>query len=86
MDRLRELDMCLWNMDAPVATKSKYGKISKSQILTPPHPQGHVMSVKCEQPLDELCMYNCMSTQTLNFAFCLQAGRYYGRTDGRLDC
>ena len=38
----------------PAATKSKYGKISKSQILTQPHPQGHVMSVKCEQPLDEL--------------------------------
>ena len=30
--------------------KSKYGRI----ILTPPHPQGHVMSVKCEQPSDEL--------------------------------
>ena len=29
-------------------------KISKSCILTPPNPQGHVMSVKCEQPLDEL--------------------------------
>ena len=36
----------------PAATKSKYGKISKSYILTPP--QGHVMSVVCEQPLDEL--------------------------------
>ena len=29
-------------------------KISKSYILTPPDPQGRVMSVKCEQPLDEL--------------------------------
>ena len=36
------------------ATKSKYCKISKSQILIPPHPQGNVMSVKCEKPLDEL--------------------------------
>ena len=34
-------------MDAPG------GKISKSHILTLPHPQGHVMSVKCEQLLDE---------------------------------
>ena len=37
----------------PVATKSKSGKISKSHILTPPLPKGHVMSEKCEQPLDE---------------------------------
>ena len=38
----------------PVATKSKYGKnLSKSYILTPPYPQGHVMSVKCEESIDE---------------------------------
>ena len=29
-------------------------KISKSYILTPSNPQGHGMSVKCEEPLDEL--------------------------------
>ena len=29
-------------------------KISKSYILTPPHPKGHVMSVNCEEPIDEL--------------------------------
>ena len=29
-------------------------KISKSYILTPHHPKGHVMSVKCEEPIDEL--------------------------------
>ena len=29
-------------------------KISKSFILTLPHPQRHVMSVKCEEPIDEL--------------------------------
>ena len=28
-------------------------KISKSYILTLPHPQGHVMSVKCEEPINE---------------------------------
>ena len=28
--------------------------ISKSYILTPPDPQGHGMSVKCEEPIDEL--------------------------------
>ena len=29
-------------------------KISKSYIFTPSHPQGQVMSVKCEEPIDEL--------------------------------
>ena len=29
-------------------------KISKSYIMTPPHPLGHVISVKCEEPLNEL--------------------------------
>ena len=38
----------------PAATNSKYGKISKSYILTQPHPRGHGMSVKCEQPINEL--------------------------------
>ena len=28
-------------------------KISKSYILTLPHPKGYVMSVKCEQSIDE---------------------------------
>ena len=51
MDAKAELDMRLWNTDAPSRNKVK---ISKSYILTLLHPQGHVMSVKCEQPLDEL--------------------------------
>ena len=38
----------------PVATKSKSDKIPESYILTPPQPQGRVMSVKSEQHLDEL--------------------------------
>ena len=29
-------------------------KFSKSHLLTLPYPQGYVMSVRCEQPLDEL--------------------------------
>ena len=28
--------------------------ISKSYLLTSPHPQGHGMSVKCKEPLDKL--------------------------------
>ena len=37
----------------PAVTKSNMAKISKSYILTPPQPQGHVMSVKCKEPIDE---------------------------------
>ena len=43
--------MCLWNTDPPGGNKVK---IWQSFILTQPRPQGHRMSVKCEQPLDEL--------------------------------
>ena len=46
--------MCLWNTDAPGGNKIKiWQNLSKSYILTSPHLQRHVMSVKCEQPLDE---------------------------------
>ena len=47
-------DMCLLNTDAPGSNSQNMAKISKSYILTLPHPQGHVMSVKCEEPIDEL--------------------------------
>ena len=43
-------DMYLWNMDAPGGNKVKTANIFKSYILTPPHPQGQVMSGKREQP------------------------------------
>ena len=36
------------------ATKSNYGKNLQVLHFDPAHPQGHVMPVKCEQPLDEL--------------------------------
>ena len=43
---------------------------NKSQILTLPHPQGHVMLVKCEEPLDELAVHFLLlyDHQTLNIA------------------
>ena len=74
----------------PAATKSKYGQISKSQILTPPRPQGHVMSVKCEQPLYELTVQVWLLYDHPNFKYCtlfisgteLRTDR---RTDGRTD-
>ena len=45
-------------------------KSRKTQIFTLPHIQGHVTSVKCEQPLDELQSKfgYCMTTRTLNIA------------------
>ena len=38
----------------PAATKSKYGKNLEVLHFNQPRPQGHVMSVKCEEPIDEL--------------------------------
>ena len=37
----------------PPATKSKYGKNFEVLYFDLPHPQGHVMSVKCEEPIDK---------------------------------
>ena len=45
-------------------------KISKSYILTPPHPQGHVMSVKCEEPIDELTVQVWLLYHHPNFKYC----------------
>ena len=39
---------------SPVATKSKYGKNLLVLNFDPAHPQEHVMSVECEEPIDEL--------------------------------
>ena len=48
-----ELDMCLWNMDAPGGNKVKLWQKSLSPTFWPAPPQGHGMSVKCEEPVDE---------------------------------
>ena len=45
-------------------------KISKSYILTPPHPQGHVMSEKCEEPIDELTVQVWLLCHHTNFKYC----------------
>ena len=69
----------------PAATKSKYGKISKSQILTPP--QGHVMSVRCDQPLDELTVHVWLLYHhpifSLIIALFIEAGQNNRQTDGQ---
>ena len=61
-------------------------KISKSYILTPPHPQGHVMSVKCEQPIDELTVQVWLLYYNPNFKYCtLFVSGTELRTDGQTD-
>ena len=69
-------------------------KISKSYILTPPHPQGQVMSEKCEEPIGELTVQVWLLYHHPNFKYCtlfvsgteLQTNRQTnGQTDGRSD-
>ena len=45
-------------------------KISKFDILTLPYPQGHVMSVKCEEPIDELTVQVWLLYHHPNFKYC----------------
>ena len=45
-------------------------KNSKSYVLTPPYPQGHVMSVKCEEPIDELTVQVQLLYHHPNFKYC----------------
>ena len=73
-------------------------KFSKSYILTLPYPQGHLMSVKCEQPLDELTVQVWLLFDHPNFKYCTlfisgtelrtdrrTNGRTNRRTDRRTD-
>ena len=61
-------------------------KISKSYILTPPHPQGHMMSVKCEEPIDELTVQVWLLYHYPNFKYCtLFASGTELRTDRQTD-
>ena len=45
-------------------------KISKSYILTPPQPQGQVMSEKCEDPIGELTVQVLLLYHHPNFKYC----------------
>ena len=62
-------------------------KISKPYILTLPHPQGHGITVKCEQPLDELTVKVCSLYHHQNFNYnCTSfVSRTELQTDGRKD-
>ena len=68
----------------PAATKSKYGKNLKSYILT--QPQGHVMSVKCGEPIDELTVQVWLLYHHPIFKYCtLFVSGTDLRTDGQTD-
>ena len=61
-------------------------KISKSYILTLPHPQGHMMSVECEEPIDELTVQVWLLFDHPNFKYCtLFVSGTELRTDGQTD-
>ena len=61
-------------------------KISKSYILTPSHPQGHMISVKSEEPIDELTVQVWLLYYHPNFKYCtLFVSGTELRTDKRAD-
>ena len=75
----------------PLRQQSQHmAKISKSYILTPPLPQGCVMSVKCEKPIDELTVQVWLLYHHPNFEYCTlfvrgTELRTNGQTDGWTD-
>ena len=74
---------CPWRQQS-----GNMAKISESYILTPPHPQGHVMLVKCEEPIDELTVQVWLLYHHPNSKYCtlLVSGselRTDGQTNGR---
>ena len=77
------MTLCLYEMKTTRYVFVKHGchrrqqsqntaKISKFYILTPPHPQGHVMSVKCEEPIAEfkVQVWLLYHQPNLNIALC----------------
>ena len=68
----------------PVATKSKYDKKVLHFDLAPP--QGHVMSVKCEEPIEELTVQVWLLYHHPNFKYCtLFVSGTELQTDGQTD-
>ena len=74
-------------MDAPGGNKVKIWQQSrKSYILTPPHPQGHGISAKCKEPIDELTVQVWLLYHHPNFKYCtLFVSGTELRTDGQTD-
>ena len=51
-------------------TISKSAKISKLNILTPTHLQGHVVQMKCKQSSDQLQLQGWFLYHYLNIKYC----------------
>ena len=63
-------------------------KFSKSYILTPPHPQGCGISLKCEEQIDEPTAPVWLLNHHPNFKYhcvCTRDGITDKQTDGRID-
>ena len=60
------------------ATKSTSSKLFSSYIFAPPHPQGHVITVKYKQPLDKLAVLVWLLYHHQNFKHCIL---YVGRME-----
>ena len=70
----------------PAATdsESKYCKHLLVLHFDPAPPQGHLMSVKCEEPIDELTVQVCLLFYHPNFKYCtLFLSGTELRTDGQ---
>ena len=70
--------MCFWH-GCPQQQQSQNLAKSQSPTFDSAPSQGHVMSVKCEQPLDELTVqiWLLYDPQTLNIANYIEAGWNY---------
>ena len=91
------IDRCLnvWNwkiiLEHYVFVKHGYSWQWQSQNLLvlhfdPASPQGHVTSVKCEHPIDELIVQVWLLYDHPNFQYCTLhvSGRNYGQTEGSM--
>ena len=61
------------------------GKIFMPDILTQPKLKGHLMLVKCEQPLDELTVQLWLLYHNPNFKYCTWVERNYVLKNGQTD-
>ena len=86
--------MCLWNTDAPAATKSKYGKNLQVLHFDPAPPPGVCDVSEVWEPMDELTVQVWLVYYHQNFKYCTlfvsgtelrTDGQTNRRTDGQTD-
>ena len=78
--------LILWKTDAPGGNKAEICQTSLTPIFWPRQPQGHVMSVKCDEPIDELTVQVWLLYHHPNLKYCtLFVSGTELRTDRRTD-